>query len=157
MACTGCTLAWSQATWIAHKARVIARAVEGCSHGVVEAIVGLWIRGSIETAPLARRRAQRLMEFPSVPVRQQVEEDRKQVGLRRWASSTAGVDEGVRPIPCEDAVTAWAAISQLAREYVRDGVRESLERAWQGADRSGHGSGDRDRDCAGDRPRRRAQ
>ena len=29
----------------------------------------------------------------------------------------------------EDAVTAWAAIDQLAREYVRDGVCDTVERA----------------------------
>lgn len=115
-----------------YKARVIARAVEGdVPTEVVEAIVEAldpWF--DRETAPHLRRRAQRLMEFlcPEA-VRQQVEEDRKRVGLRRWASSTAGVDEGYGRFPCEDAVTAWAAIDQLAREYVRDGVRESLERA----------------------------
>lgn len=79
-----------------YKARVIARAVEGdVPTEVVEAIVEAldpWF--DRETAPHLRRRAQRLMEFlcPEA-VRQQVEEDRKRVGLRRWASSTAGVDE----------------------------------------------------------------
>ncbi|WP_377643738.1 HNH endonuclease signature motif containing protein [Oryzobacter terrae] len=82
-----------------------------------------------EPAPALRRRCRRLLARISPDLlRRRAERARRETGLRRWVSEP-GVDAWWGTFPSEDAASAWAAIDELARQYVADGVCTGIDRA----------------------------
>ncbi|WP_392544982.1 HNH endonuclease signature motif containing protein [Oryzobacter telluris] len=83
----------------------------------------------IEPAAALRRRCRRLLARISPDLlRQRAERARRETGLRRWVAEP-GVDAWWGTFPSEDAASAWAAIDELARQYVADGVCSGIDRA----------------------------
>ena len=83
----------------------------------------------VEPAPALRRRCRRLLARISPDLlRRRAERARRETGLRRWVAEP-GVDAWWGTFPSEDAASAWAAIDELARQYVADGVCPGIDRA----------------------------
>ena len=83
----------------------------------------------VEPAAALRRRCRRLLARISPDLlRQRAERVRSECGLRRWVAEP-GVDTWWGTFPSEDAAGAWAAIDDLARRLVADGVCTGIEQA----------------------------
>ena len=113
-----------------YRAGVVAHELTEAPAEVAETVVAA-LDGHLrrETAPALRRRCRRLLARISPDLlRQRTERARSECGLRRWVSEP-GVDAWWGTFPSEDAAAAWAAIDELARRYVADGVCTGIDRA----------------------------
>ncbi len=82
-----------------------------------------------EDAAHLKRRCRRVLARISPDLlRQRAERARAESGLRRWADEP-GVDHWEGTFPSEEAAQAWAAIDALARQYVTDGLCDTIDRA----------------------------
>ena len=113
-----------------YRAAVVAYELEGCPADVAGAVVeALGSHLASEPAAGLRRRTRRILVRISPDLlRQRVERARARTGLQRWADEP-GVDVWHGRFPTEDSAAAWAAVDALARRYVTDGVRDTIEQA----------------------------
>jgi hypothetical protein len=114
----------------AYRAGVVAFELAGCPSEVAEAVVAaLDPHLADEPGTGLRRRTRRLLARISPELlRQRADRRRAETGLQRWAGEP-GVDVWHGTFPTEDSAPAWAALDDLARQFVRDGVEPDLERA----------------------------
>ncbi len=83
----------------------------------------------VEPAPALRRRTRRLLARISPDLlRQRAARARRETGLRRWVAEP-GVDAWYGTFPSEASAAAWAAIDQVARSYVTEGVCSTIDQA----------------------------
>ncbi|MFZ2504305.1 MAG: HNH endonuclease signature motif containing protein, partial [Nocardioides sp.] len=83
----------------------------------------------VETVSELKRRTRRLIAAISPDLlKQRAARMRAECGLRRYTSEP-GVDTWVGNFPSEDALHAWAAVDDLAQEYVREGICSTIEQA----------------------------
>ena len=113
-----------------YRAAVVAYELAGCPADVAGAVVeALGSHLASEPAAGLRRRTRRILVRISPDLlRQRVERARARTGLQRWADEP-GVDVWHGRFPTEDSAAAWAAVDALARRYVTDGVRDTIEQA----------------------------
>ena len=113
--------------WVAE---IIADELSEAPPEVAETVVAaLDAHFGVETVSELKRRTRRLIAAISPDLlKQRAARVRAECGLRRFVDEP-GVDTWIGNFPSEDALHAWAAIDELAQDYVRDGVCPTIERA----------------------------
>ena len=113
--------------WVAE---VVADELSEAPPEVAESVVAaLDSHFGVETVSELKRRTRRMVAAISPDLlKQRAARVRAECGLRRFVDEP-GVDTWIGNFPSEDALHAWAAIDELAQDYVRDGVCPTIERA----------------------------
>lgn len=111
------------------RASVVVLELADAPAAVAEAVVAALEPHLHRDAGALRKRTRALLARISPDLlRRRAERARSETGLRRWVTEP-GVDTWYGTFPSEDAAAAWAAIDDLARRHVSEGVCSTLEQA----------------------------